>query len=478
MSKMQQTTIAVPIRKRQRNVLQETNMSPRSHLYSLPPCNVETIWRESLTGYINRLARTHHISPRDLVAQEILPRLGDGFYLSPPRLALLGAQGMSLNGAGDLARAWTGVLERLTAQTDLHLLTLRWWIGDLSPRRQLREAPAWCPSCLSGWREKGDIIYQPLFWMFQIVMTCPRHQNFLVDRCPSCQKKQKIITTNKTEPGECTHCKAWLGAEVYDRPRQAQDDTLISWQSWVMNALEELHTASLVTDVLQWEPFFRHLARCLKEEKAYSKLARLTGISRENLHQWVSEDDVYTPTLEAICRFCYVCDMTPLQVMRGQLAGLQQTIQNGTAVHPPRPRRSHRYVDQEQCQAFLQAILDGREEPLGVYQAARRLGYAEARQLRYHFPQECAEITQRAKAYRKQRKEQRLAQVREEVRRAMLSLHAQGIYPSQRQLRSLLPGGFMLQPAAKEAWYATLHELGFEPRNVCHTHVGPAPISS
>ena len=33
----------------------------------------------------------------------------------------------------------------------------------------------------------------------------------------------------------------------------------------------------------------------------------------------------------------------------------------------------------------------------------------------------------------------------------------------------------MLQPEAKEAWYATLHELGFEPRNVRHTHVGPAP---
>src|SRR5260370_135371 len=177
MSKMQQATIAAPIRKLQRNVLQEANIPPRSHLYSLPPCNVETIWRESLTGYMNRLARTHHISPRDLVAQEILPRLGDGFHLSPPRLALLGAQGMSLNGSGDLARALTVVLEHLTAQTDLHLLTIPWWIGDLSPRRQLREAPAWCPSCLSAWREKENRIYQPLFSMFQSALIFPRHQH-------------------------------------------------------------------------------------------------------------------------------------------------------------------------------------------------------------------------------------------------------------------------------------------------------------
>ena len=477
MSKMQQATTAVSIRKLQRDVLQETNMPPRSHLYRLLPCNVETIWRESFTGYMNRLARTHHISPRDLVAQEILTRLGDGFSLSPPRLALLGAQGMSLNGSGDLARAWTGVLECLTAQTHLHLLTLPWWIGDLSPRRQLRMTPAWCPACFSGWREQGDTIYQPLFWMFQIVIICPRHQNFLVDRCPSCQKKQTVITTKKTELGECTHCKAWLGAKVYDHPKQSLDDLLISWQNWVMDALEELSAASLSTGVLQWKPFFRYLARYLKEQRVCSKLARLTGTSRGRLQQWISDDDAYTPTFEAICKFCYACDVTPLQIMTERLDGLQPIIQSETVPHALRPRRLNRRVDQERCLAFLQAVMNEQEEPLGVYQIALRMGY-DVRQLMYHFPHECALVTQRAKEYRKQRKEQRLAQVREDVRRAMLSLHAQGVYPSQRQLRSLLPGGFMLQPIAKEAWYATLHELGFEPRNVRHTHVGAAPISS
>jgi hypothetical protein len=332
---------------------------------------------------------------------------------------------MSLNGSGDLVRAWTGVL---------------------------------------------------VCWMFQIVMICPRHQNFLVDQCPSCQKKQMIITTNKTDPGQCTHCKAWLGAEAYDGPKQSQDDALISWQSWVMNALEELLTAGLGTSVLQWEPFFRHLARCLKGQRACSKVARLTGTGRGRLQQWIS-DDAYTPTFEAICKFCYACDVTPLQVMTGQLDGLQQIIDSVTVPHSLRPHRLNRQVDQEQCLALLQAVINGQEEPLGVYQIAMRLGYA-VRQLVYHFPHECALVTQRAKEYRKQRKEQRLTQVRAEVRLAMLSLHAQGVYSSQRRLRPLLPSGFMRQPAAKEAWYATLHELGFEPRNMRHTQVGPAPISS
>jgi hypothetical protein len=146
--------------------------------------------------------------------------------------------------------------------------------------------------------------------------------------------------------------------------------------------------------------------------------------------------------------------------MTNQLEGLQQTIQNGTATHPPRPHRRHRHVDQERCQAFLQAVLDGREEPLGVSGMAKRLGY-DGRQLVYHFPQECAVVTQSARAYRKQRKEQRLVLTREQVRQAMLSLHAQGMYPSQRKLRFLL-GGLLRAPEAQETWHTTLRELGFE----------------
>lgn len=57
------------------DTFQESHMPERSRLYSLAPYAIETIWRESLTGYINRLGRTHHISPRAFVAEMILPLL-------------------------------------------------------------------------------------------------------------------------------------------------------------------------------------------------------------------------------------------------------------------------------------------------------------------------------------------------------------------------------------------------------------------
>ena len=121
-----------------------------------------------------------------------------------------------------------------------------------------------------------------------------------------------------------------------------------------------------------------------------------------------------------------------------------------------------RRVDQERCQAVLQAVLDGREEPRGMSQIAQQLGYAE-RSLFYHFPQQCAEITQRAKASRKQRKEQRLTRIRDQVRQATLAVYASGGYLSQHAVSLLLSPGLMRMPVARESWRAAVQELGLKP---------------
>src|SRR5260221_9247761 len=132
---------------------------------------------------------------------------------------------------------------------------------------------------------------------------------------------------------------------------QEVSEELVNWQEWIWERLKELQAASLTAGMLTWEPFFRHLATYLQEQKGYSRLAQATGIDRTVLYRWVDPDDCYNPTLETLLKFCYVCQVTPLQVMNGQTA--------------------------------LQAALS-REEPLALYQVARLLGY-EARQLTYHF---------------------------------------------------------------------------------------------
>jgi hypothetical protein len=456
---MQQTSVVVPIRRSWHNVLQDENTPLRSRLYSLVPYEIGTIWCESLSGYINRLGWSHHVSACALAAEVIIPQFDEHQHWATP-VSVFGAKwAMSLNGAGAITSAWMTVLSHLTARTDLHLLTLPPWVGDLPSRRQLRETPAWCPSCLSEWRATRQPLYQPLLWMMRLVTVCPHHRTLLVDHCPSCQKSQPLLARNNARPFECTYCPTWLGGDPFSVA--VENEELLAWQEWLWTVLQELQAASLVAGRLRWEPVFRQIATCLREQKGYSKLAQVTGIARENLYQWVDSNDPYTPTLETILKFCYVCKVTPLQVMDGQLAPLRQTIEKGTELHPPLPRHQNRRVDRERCQTALQAILDGREEPLGVYQVARRLGY-EACQLRYHFPEECKLVTQRAQDARKQHKEHYFIQIGEQVRQTVLSVHAQGLYPSQRKLRAFLPGGMMRMPEAREAWRAALRELGLE----------------
>ncbi len=143
---------------------------PRTLLYHLAPQASESIWCESLTSYINRLGRAHHVSPRALIAEVINPLLP-----SPvPFVATFGPQpAMGLNGNGEQSRNWQAVLERLTGQAYLHHLTFETFLGDFPSIRILRKIPAWCSTCLAEWKRAGQMLYHPLIWMLQVVTVCP-----------------------------------------------------------------------------------------------------------------------------------------------------------------------------------------------------------------------------------------------------------------------------------------------------------------
>lgn len=447
--------------KERQDSFQESATSVHSRLYPLEPEAMGSLWQESFTSYLNRLGWTHHVSPRAMVMQEVIPHLDKKQGLSPQWLgALSRGSAMNMNGIGSLALEWSKVLGQLTQRSDLHLLTLYGWIGNLSSVGHLRPCLAWCPICYAEWQEQEMCIYQPLLWLFKVVTTCPKHQRVLESRCPHCQKQQSVIAL-RTLPGYCTQCDRWLGSSLKEELPSQVTEELTRWQQWVLKALEELHAASIASGVLQWEPFFAHLALCLAENEGYAKVANLTHIQRNYLYKWVNVEEEYTPTLETILKFCYVCNVTPLQVMQNQVSRLKQVIQREIAAHAPPPGPRLRHVNLEQCQTFLQAVLDGHEKPQGLRQIGKHLGYT-VRQLSYHFPKECALITPLAQEYRRQRKEERLDRVREQVRQAVVSLHAQGIYPSLHKVQSFLSAGVMMQPEARETWHAVLRELEIE----------------
>ncbi len=448
---------------------QALNVPPRSRLYGLEPCGMETVWSESLTSYMNRLGWRHGVSPRALAAQEIGPLLANVGWWRYPSPKLMGvfcaANAMSLNGSGNLATTWSTLLEELTSRTDLHMLTTPWWIGDLSMARNLRSLPAWCPACYAEWKEQGLPLYQPLLWMLQVVTICPNHKRRLIDRCPSCQGKQAVIASHKAHPGECTKCAGWLGAEETLFLEQTQDDELINWQEWVVSVLKELRTESLSSGVLHWEGFFTSLARGMERQKGYSQLERLTGIDRRSLYQWVW--GTITPSLELILKFCYACGTTPMQIMANPFAALERALRADSTSHSfIHHRSSWQRFDRERGLSFLQSILNGREEVLSVRQAAIRLK-CESHVLRLHFPSECEQITLQHREYQRQHREKYLEELREEVRNATMTLYMQGISPTRRSVAALLKDpDRMRMPEARKTWQVVRQELNSCQKNL------------
>ncbi len=428
----------------------------RSKLYGLAPCGLGTVWTESLTSYLNRLAWHHHVPPQHLVAQEIVPHLSQGS--SRQHFSVFHwSTAMSVNGNGPQATEWVSVLERLTKRSDLHSLTLQRWVGDLPPHNLLREKPAWCPDCYAEWKDRGAPIYEPLLWIFTTVTICPKHLCKLEEYCPVCEKRQSFIRM-RTALDECARCKTWLGSST--SPLVSLNLETIEWQRWVIDALEELRSAMSASVLPPWEQFFANLSKSCEERGEQSRLAVLAGLAPGQLATWLRRS--HTPTLQSILEFCYVCHVTPLQVLTGNLSSIKRVIQEGKPYRSPRARRPLRTLDREQCLERIRAILDGREEPLGYVQLAQQLGDT-GNILLYHFPQECALLSLQIKKHRRQRAEQRGTQIQEEIRQAVLTLHTQGVYPSHRKVIERIAHPTLLRaPKARAFRLALCRDLGWE----------------
>ena len=202
-----------------------------------------------------------------------------------------------------------------------------------------------------------------------------------------------------------------------------------------------------------------NLSRSCEARGEQSRLAELAGLAPRQFARWLNRSQ--TPILESILEFCYVGNVTPLPILLGDLAPLRQVIAEGKPFRPPRSRRLYRLVDREQCLERIQAVLDGREKPLGYRSLAQQLGYHQSA-LRHHFPQECALLSKQIKEYRRQQAEQRVVRIREEIRHVVLALHAQGVYPSHRKVIDLLANPkLMRHPEARAFRLALCQELGW-----------------
>lgn len=446
------------------NVLVRTSIScidlpARSRLYSLTPIGVGTSIVESLTSYINRLAWLYRISPRILIAEEIIPHLSKSYYFqnSPPAIVnFCHQEAIRINSFGEASNDWTVTLEGLTQQAGLKKLTLGEWASGVPFNRLLRIAPAWCPACYATWQEKNLPIYQPLIWMLQIVTFCTQHNRKLEEQCNHCHKRQSVFPSI-IQPGHCTQCGVWLGlsAEVAEEP--VSDEELV-WQNWVVKNFNEIRTASEISDGISWRRISINLAASLEVKGEAARYSRLLGVSDNHISQWKLFEKI--PSFQKVLEICYAAGISPLQLM-SDTATMRNAIQ-AISVHPRRRLVHHRrqVVDREKIKDYLLAVLDGRKPCRPIYQIERDLGVG-FRTIERIFPLECSLVSGQHLAQRAQTWRQLITRACDEVRQVALALHAQGIYPSARSVSSRLSiPNMMRNPEVHTAWRAVLCELG------------------
>ena len=296
--------------------------------------------------------------------------------------------------------------------------------------------------------------------MFQVVTVCLRHKRRLEQQCLYCQRKQSVIPAS-AHPGCCTQCKNWLGISLDSESESEVDEETLEWQQWVLKTIEELRNASATSGLLPWEQIANGLVHCSEIVGSSKQLASLAGISKQLLSSW--QNGKQTPSFERMLEFCYVLDISPLQLITKNKEALKEAVQT-REIH--RQLRSKHFslhpVNREQALALIHEVVDGREAAMGVRELERRLGLG-ARTLIYHFPQECALVTTQYRAYRAEQARQRIEQGCSEIRQTTLKLYTEGTHPSALRVASMLSEpGMMRTRLGLSSWHATRRELGLE----------------
>jgi hypothetical protein len=444
-------------------------LPPRSRLYHLPPIGVGTPYVESLTGYVARLAAAHNVRLSQLITHELLPLLGPKYLIHEARhlSPFWSGHSRALNGARATAVEWTQVLERLTLRTELRFLTLQSWAEVLTPRWLMRPTRAWCPACYEEWRQAGQEVYEQLLWTLASVRVCSRHRRTLSTRCPYPDCGRDLFPLGpKSRPGYCSKCERWLGIAPETVPPQDENrgDEQMDWEIWVADSIGELLAAAPTLPALPRREKIAHAVGMCVEQAAMGKvsaLARALRLSLVGVWEWVHTARV--PQLDHLLRLCDLLDISLLRLLTEADLHVGPLRTDRPWMMESLPQRQTRQpFDTESVRQALEKVLEGEEDPPpSVTEVGRRLDYS-CSVLRHRFPELCRAISAQRKAFLLRRAQEKRQELCDQIRQAVLSIHAQGRYPNMQLVSDLI--GIQrpfLVPGARETWFDTLHELGW-----------------
>ncbi len=419
----------------------------RSTLYAPAPIGVGTAFGESLTSYLARLAEAHCVYPGVLLQQMLVPLMRElvtqtSGALDHPLWRRDGSGSHLINVTSPRAHSALDALELLTLRTDLRGLALTALTEILPVRGLTRKTLAWCPLCYEEWQESGQILYDPLLWMFREISICTRHGVRLHTHCPHCARSLPHLTW-RSRPGYCAFCSGALFVRQEDGVRTVTVDSHeFAWQQWVTHALG---TVVARLPEISVEPKRERIRLVVSDAVEHladgnaAAFARSLGLPRGTVENWRQGKRI--PEMDMLLRLCYRLDLSLCEVLFEGEDLLQPHLRD--PVPPARfPSRKRTAINQESISHQLEQEASRAENPPpSLKEVGLRLGYQPTTLYKINRTA-CHAIAERHTAYRHQLREKRLQGYREEIRQIALYLQTEQVALTQRHIAR-----YLAQPA-------------------------------
>lgn len=182
---------------------------------------------------------------------------------------------------------------------------------------------------------------------------------------------------------------------------------------------------------------------------------RAVGIDRTQLNRWLT--DIGVPELQSLVKICISMDVKLSSLF------LCSDIENARTAKlmDSMPRNRKQHINYEEVSRKFKEILENQHTGhMSIRDVCEIVGCSRPT-LKQYFSVECELLKERNKEYSKQQREIRQEEVAQNVRRVVLGLLEEEIYPSMRNVQaSLNITGMSYKPDYVQAWRATLDSCG------------------
>jgi len=437
------------------------SMPAPSVLYALAPIGIGSPHVESMTSYIARLAEAHCVFPGVLMRHLIVPfakshLTGEG---SSTTLHLRDGESTgALNAHQQTAVNTVHILESLTKQRRLHLLTMVTWAEVFPLTSLIRTKQAWCPLCLEEWKAAGQVIYEPLLWTMQAVKICSQHDCLLETQCFMCRKTSPWLAW-RSHPGYCPYCQRWLGMSAVVQEKNEREMNWLHWSADQVGML--LASAPLLTKFPARACINERLGSLLEQISQGRKMtfARLVGLSPKLVGNWFYHQQI--PGVENLLRVCFAVNISLRDLfMEKQITcslRSEETRDLWSSHHRQVPRG---FWKSSQVREKLEALAKNEEVPPPSLKAvARQLGCSDPHSLQLYHPVPSQMISDRYAAYMDAKKLATEQQHCKDVQNAVRQLIEQNIPPTGRNVALVLSKpGILRSSVMREARRAAIRE--------------------